>query len=123
MCQPVLCVAEAVQQNGASIGRQLLHIFTQREGFRRREGNQHAAAGGAPHLAGDGLACCAGLLGFQLRGFFTQAASDRDNGRDGDESRRHIDSRGQPPGWRVERDVKSFDHAIPSPRTVFFSVS
>ena len=53
---------------------------------------------------------------FQLCGFIPQAARDRDNRRDGDERRRHVDGRGQPSGRGVQRHLKSFDHHNPLPR-------
>ena len=101
---------------GSPIRRQLLHILSERERFRRGERNQHAATGGAAHPARDGLACFDGVLDFQLCGFLPKSARDRDNRGDGDESRRHVDGRGQPSGGSVQRHLKSFDHKNSSPR-------
>jgi hypothetical protein len=108
---------------GSSFRRELVHILSERERLRRGEWDQHAATGGAAHPARDSLARFDGLLNFQLCGFFPKSARDWDNRGNGDESRRHVDGRGQPSGGSVQRYLKSFDHKNSSPRAVFLSAS
>jgi hypothetical protein len=108
---------------GSSFRRELLHIFSERERFRRGEWDEHAATGGAAYLARDGLTRFDGVLNFQLCGFFPKSACDWDNRGNGDESRRHVDGRSQPSGGGVQRHLKSFDHKNSSPRALFLSAS
>jgi hypothetical protein len=113
---------------GSSFRRELLHILSERERFRRGQRNQHAATGGTAHPARNGLTRFGGVLNFQLCGFFSQAARHRDDRGDRDKTHRDVDGRGQPSGWSVQCHFKSFNHDNPSdslswPRAIFLSAS